>query len=196
MPEVKRPVFMSGENPGMTLFAPGSEQALIVASYWYCTDSPWGIGHALILWSQTNSRGIFTDNLKLAQTLVDKLTRYFPEFQEVPITNLPYIEAQCSHTFDGNIYQAICQSAETQITLEWSDILDRKRVSWPGFPAGESTFDLTTVICPCRIGRARVNNDEITGGIRTIQNADGHTSSTAFLAFAENWIGPFPMTQK
>lgn len=82
MIETKRPIFFSGENPGLTLHVPGTEQIVATASYWHCTDSPWGVGHALVLWLATNTPaighgGVFTNNLGLARVLVENLTQYF-----------------------------------------------------------------------------------------------------------------------
>jgi len=196
MSEIKRPVFFSGENPGMSLYIPGTEQLAAVASYWYCTDSPWGVGHALVLWLGTTPStaiaqgGIFTDNLSLAQMLVMDLTQYFPEFRDIPVSALMYVDAHCEHTCDGDCYRVLCQTAETKIEIEWSEILDRKQVIWPQFPAGKVTYDLTTVICPCRDGRIQINGKLMPGEIKTVQTAAGAPSSTAFLAFAETWIGP------
>ncbi len=190
MSEVKRPVFFSGENPGMTLYLPGTEQAVAIASYWYCTDSPWGVGHALVLWLGTGQGGIFTDNLHLGQVLVKDLTRHFPEFQDISIETLAYTEAHCEHTYDGTRYRVVCQIAKTRIELEWVDVLDRRQVIWPQFPGGEVAYDLTTVICPCRIGRIQIDGKLIPGEVKTARRADGSFSSTAFLAFAETWIGP------
>lgn len=158
MSEIKRPVFFSGENPGMTLYVPGTEQPAAVISYWVCTDSPWGVGHALVLWLSATSAtdlgqgGIFTDNPDLARVLVTELTQHFPEFREVPVNTLAYVAAHCEHTFDGICYRVVCKTPESQIEVEWEEILDRKQVVWPQFPAGETAYDLTTVICPCRVG--------------------------------------------
>ena len=198
MAEIKVPVFFSGENPGMTLYAPGTEQVAAVASYWYCTDSPWGVGHALILWLGTETtttteivRGsIFTDNLDLAQVLVNKLTQYFPEFKDIPVSTFAFVNARCEHTFDGDCYRVMCQTPETRIEMEWVGLLDRKQLIWPQFPAGTAAFDLTTVICPCQIGRIQLNGRLMEGEIKTSKTANGRPSSTAFLAFAETWIGP------
>jgi hypothetical protein len=198
MTEIKRPILFSGENPGMTLYVPGTEQVVAIASYWHCTDSPYGVGHALILWlaeGLTPVTGIgqgrvLTDNLDLAQVLVTKLTQYFPEFQDVPIGSLAYIDARCEHVYDGAHYRVVCQTPEAQIEAEWGGVLDRKQVVWPRFPAGEDAYDLTTVICPCRVGHIQLNGKQIEGEVRTVQTADGKLSSTAFLAFAETWVGP------
>lgn len=193
MTEVKRPVFFCGENPGLTLYTPGTEQAAAVVSYWLCTDSPHGIGHALVLWlaesAQLGHGGIFTDNRSLAEVLVMELTRHFPEFQNVPVGELAYIDARCAHVYDGKRYTVTCQTAETKVEIEWRNPLERKQILWPNFPAGEQTFDLSTAICPCRFGHIRVNEEEITGEV-VVQSEDGKFSSSAFLAFAETWIGP------
>lgn len=198
MIKIKRPIFFNGENPGMTLIDLETEQTTAVVSYWHCTDSPHGVGHALILWVNTKntpstpigSGGIFTDNHELAQILVKNLTQHFPEFREVPINTLPYLDAQCNHTFDGSSYQVSCQLPETQINIEWANLFDRKQVIWPQFPAGEVAFDLTTAICPCGQGNIQINGQPIAGEVKTSQEQDGYMSSTAFLAFSETWIGP------
>src|SRR5512147_241977 len=130
MSEIKRPVFFSGENPGMTLYVPEKEQLAAVASYWICTDSPWGVGHALVLWLDTTPAtdigqgGIFTDNIDLAQVLVKDLTQYFPEFQDIPVDALAYTAAHCEHAYDGACYRVVCQAAETNVEIEWAEILD------------------------------------------------------------------------
>jgi len=196
MAEVRRPVLFSGENPGMTLLLPGTEQVTTVVSYWYCTDSPWGVGHALVLWLKSGYSGIFTDNLDLAQILVKRLTQHFPEFQDVPVETLAYVDAHCEHSYDGAHYRVVCQVPETQIEIEWAEVLDRKQIIWPNFPTGEDTHDLTTVICPCRVGRVQVNGEAIQGEVQTQQNAEGIFSSTAFLAFAETWVGPAGKTDQ
>ena len=203
MTEIKRPVFFSGENPGMTLYVPGTEQVVAVASYWHCTDSPWGIGHALILWLTTGTTpatdigpgGIFTDNLDLAQVLVKNLTQHFPEFQNVPIGTLAYVDAKCEHIYDGACYRVLCQAPDVRFEIEWGEVLDRKQIIWPRFQAGETSYDLTTVICPCRVGHIRINSKTMDGEVKVVKNTDGLFSSTAFLAFAETWIGPLDEKQ-
>ena len=200
MVDIKRPVFFTGENPLMTLLVPGTEEIAAVASYWTCTDSPTGIGHALILWLAAENEAIgqgciFTDNPTLAHMLVENLTRHFPEFEKVPVETLPYMDASCGHTYDGKCYQVKCNATNIQVELTWMDLLDRKQVIWPGFPAGKKSYDLTTVICPCRMGQVRINENAIKGEVRVVAEADGYLSSTAFLAFSETWIGPFENTK-
>jgi hypothetical protein len=198
MSEIKRPVFFSGENPGMTLYVPGTEQATAIVSYWHCTDSLLGPGHALVLWLDTKTSPrtdvgqgrIFTDNPDLAQMLVKNLTQYFPEFRDVPVEDLGYTDAHCEHVFDGTCYRVLCRAPETQIEIEWAEVLDRKQIIWPQFPAGKAAYDLTTVICPCRVGRIQINGKLVAGEVQTVPTASGALSSTAFLAFAETWIGP------
>jgi hypothetical protein len=140
--------------------------------------------------TEISQGGIFTDNLDLAQVLVKKLTQHFPEFREVPVSTLAYTDARCEHTYDGTCYRVVCRTAETTVEVEWSEVLDRKQVIWQQFPAGEVAYDLTTVICPCRVGRIQVNGKSVPGEVQTAQTASGSPASTAFLAFAETWIGP------
>lgn len=202
MAEIKCPVFFSGENPAMTLYDPSTEQAAAVVSYWHCTDSQWGPGHALVLWlasedTDLGSGGIYSDNLALAKGLVQTLTQHFPEFADVPIGALPYTgEAVCGHSYDGARYQVVCDTAKLRIEIAWNDILDRKQVIWPAFPTGETAFDLTTVICPCRRGQIQINGRSIAGEVIVQETSDGFFSSTAFLAFAETWIGPLKESVK
>lgn len=191
--EVRRPVFLCGENPGLTLYEPGTDQIVVVASYWHCTDSPSGTGDALVLWMtgpNAEASAIYTDNPLLARRLMEELTRHFPEFEGIPVTDLPVVGAICGHTFDGSAYRVECRAEAHRIELAWSGPLDRKQIVWPGFPAGQSTFDLTTVICPCASASLRVDGRPIVGEVRSDASRDGHPTSSAFLAFAETWIGP------
>lgn len=193
MVDIRRPVFVSGENPGMTLFVPGTDRAAAAASYWNCTLSPWGVGRALILWLEPGSAGqggIFSDNPAMAQGLVNSLVQYFPEFKGIPLTQLACMEAACQHTFDGDKYRAFCQTANTRIEIAWSKILDQKQVVWAQFPAGPLAYDLTTVICPCGEAQIWLNGVQVGGEVQTAQTAEGKTGSSAFLGLAETWIGP------
>ncbi len=114
----------------------------------------------------------------------------FPEFENVPIDTLTYTNAHCEHVYNGTSYHAVCQSADIRVELEWTDVLDRKQVVWPGFPAGDTAYDLTTVICPCGEARIQVNDKRVDGEVQTLKADDGFFRSTAFMAFAETWIGP------
>jgi len=49
---------------------------------------------------------------------------------------------------------------------------------------------LTTVICPCQAGHIQLNGKPVAGEVKTSKTANGRPSSTAFLAFAETWVGP------
>jgi hypothetical protein len=191
---IKRPVYLCGENPGMTLYKADTDQPVAIVSYWHVTYSPHGTGNALILWLHESTElrgGIFTDNLPLAHILVDTLTRHFPEFKDVPVADLPYTEADCEDSFnetDG--YIVSCTSGEDRIAVEWANLLDQKALSWPGFPAGKQNFDLQNVICPCGSGTITVNNQTISGKVKKTSTSENTPSSSAFLAFAESWVGP------
>jgi hypothetical protein len=198
MPDVRRPVFFCGENPAMTLYVPGSDRPLAIASYWHCTYSELGSGRALVFWSEQHPNytdsafgsGIFTDRIPLARMLVETLAQYFPEFQGIPITDLPYVPAVCGHVSDGRQrYSATCTTDGGTLSVEWADPLDQKQISWPAFPAGPQSFDLTTVICPVTRATIAIDGRALPGEIQIGEN-NGYPSSSAFLAFAETWVGP------
>jgi len=199
--EIKRPVFVCGENPSISLFAPGTKQVVAVASYWQITHSAYGPGNALVLWLAENSlpgsqfapSGIFSDNIPLARLLVNSLTRYFSEFRTFDVTSLTYVDAICHQTHNGaGNYTVNCQAETLRVVVEWAEPLDQKLISYPGFQAGNQIFDLITVSCPCRSGSISVAGVPVPGEIRVTTEPDGNVSSTAFLAFAETWLGPFP----
>ena len=185
------------ENPAMMLYAPAGERVVAAASYWHCTYSRHGSGHALIFWQAPEAagappigNGIYTDNLPLARMLVETLAQFFPEFRAIPVTTLPYLLAQCEHESDGaQRYTVSCATAQTAVRLEWADPLDHKQICWPQFPAGLQAFDLTTVICPCRRATIALNGAPLLGEVQTSETK-GWPASSAFLAFAETWIGP------
>jgi hypothetical protein len=198
MAEFQRPVFVCAENPEMTLCSPGTDRTVAVASYWHCVVSPWGVGRALVLWLRSRASGtkvdtrggIYAYNLDMARGLVNSLIQYFPAFRGVPLEDLPYAEAVCSHSFDGHRYQVECRAEKTRIELEWAKILDWKRLVWLRFPTGPVAYDLATLICPCREAQALVDGVPIDGEAQIGQTSEGTTGSSAFLAFAETWIGP------
>jgi hypothetical protein len=202
--DIKRPVFVCGENPGMTLYKPDTDQPIAIVSYWTVTYSPHGIGKALVMWldesnspgTGLSSGGIFTDNIPLAHILMDTLTQHFPEFSDVPVSALPYKEAHCEHTFNSSDgYVVTCRSGENKIVVEWANLLDQKSLSWSGFPTGNQSFDLQNVICPCGSGKITINNRSVNGKVKIGTFADNSPSSTAFLAFAESWVGPIPKNE-
>jgi hypothetical protein len=199
--EIKRPVFVCGENPAVSLFTPGTQQLIAVASYWQITHSAHGPGNALVLWlaekalpgSQFSPSGIFSDNIPLARLLVNSLTRYFSEFRTVDVTALPYIDAICRQTRNSaGGYTVNCQAETLRVVVEWAEPLDQKMIAIPKFPAGDNIFDLVTVSCPCRSGSISVAGVSVPGEILVTTEPGGDVSSTAFLAFAETWLGPFP----
>lgn len=200
MLQYRRPVFVCGENPGMTLFAPGTEEVIALASYWQCTYSPHGSGRALTVWVAPHPHGphaepfggIFTDNMPLARWLTESLTRYFPEFRPYPVLEFPYHASEFQQTNDGqNSYAVQCTGGGHRINVTWADWLDQKQLTWPRFSLGSQFFDLINVTFPC--GRAGIQLDGLAiSGVVQTDVVNGKPASTAFLALCETWIGPLP----
>ena len=194
---MKTSVFFCGENPGMTLYTPDSDQPLVVLSYWLCRYSPIGHGQALVFWHTENWNlsidpiaGIYTDNKALARLLVETLTQYFPEFTGLHITTLPYFPAYLHQHYDEQqAYHVTCNSEHANVQLTWSGMLAQHLIVWPDFPIQPQPYDLTTVICPCAMASLRVNGERLQA-MPTLSDTQGRPASSAFLAFSESWLGP------
>jgi hypothetical protein len=194
--ETKRPVVFCGENPGLRLFVAGQEEAAVVVSYWYCLESAAGPGRAVVVWQGAGQagpegqllRGVYTDNEPMARLLNETFTRYFQEFEGVPVADLPVVLAEIRHCWDGRRYEVDCEAGGLRVTVFWERVLDRFLLNWPGFEAGERRFDLSTVICPCENGGVMVGEAALAGAVRVERGGD-RPRSTAFLAFCETWVG-------
>lgn len=190
-------VFFCGENPGMALYDPENDHRLVVVSYWLCRYSPAGHGQVLVFWHEQDwgmtadsVAGIYSDNQALARLLVETLTQYFPEFEGLDVLSLPFNEADIQQRQDEQqSYQVDCQSQRVDIQLSWSGMLDQRLVVWPNFPIRPQAYDLTTVICPCAQASVTLNGERLALHPQ-ISSVNGLASSSAFLAFAESWVGP------
>jgi hypothetical protein len=96
-----------------------------------------------------------------------------------------------THNSTGN-YTVNCQAETLRVVVEWADILDQKMFVIRKLPAGDNLFDLINVTCPCSCGSINVAGVSVPGEVQVTTEPNGEVSSTAFLAFAETWLGPFP----
>ena len=198
MSESKRPLALCGENPALTLYRPGTTEALAVAGYWRCVYSPHGEGEAILVWVDPVGSGlgaaaphaIYSDNLPMARYIVATFNQHFPEYRGLGFGALEPLPArffQESHS--GSYHRAACHAGSRTIELTWREILDRKLLNVPGFPCGDQRFDLSTVLCPCGSATLVVDGQAIAGEVRAQRDGEAPQSS-AFLAFCETWVGP------
>ena len=193
--EYKSPVIFCGENPGLSLFRPGTDELVAAASYWRCTYSPHGEGNALLLWLDQDQAGtgtggltaIYADNLPMARFVTDTLNQYFADFQDRGFPSAQPEVARFFQESDSRRYhRVVCHSGERQVALVWRDVEDRQMVIGSDLPMGERSFDLATVICPCATGIIEIDGKAVSGEVR-FSERDGQRRSSAFLAFAESW---------
>lgn len=198
MVEGRRPVALCGENPGITLYRPGTEEIVAVAGYWRCVYSPFGDGEAILIWADPDGSGlgekalhaIYADNLPMARYIVATFNQHFPEFRDFGFGALEPLPARFfQESQSGSYHRAVCHAEGRVVELVWSDPLDRKLLLWPDFACGEQSFDLSTVICPCGSASITVDGRRVAGEVQVVGEGEASQSS-AFLAFCETWVGP------
>lgn len=189
-------VIFSGENPGLTLYKPGTEQVVAAASYWRCMYSEHGEGNALLIWVDPNNSGlgglvphaIYTDNAGVARLVADRFTQHFGTFSEHGFGSMEPTHARFFQESDSRWYhRVVANPGSSVIELVWWDVAEYQMVNRKDYQLGPSTWDLATVICPCRSAEIRVANQPVAGDVR-FSNDGGQAKSSSFLAFSETWV--------
>lgn len=189
-------VIFSGENPGLVLFKPGTDQIVAAASYWRCVYSEHGEGNALIIWSDPESSGlgsnaphaIYTDNPGVARLVADRFTQHFDRFKDRGFGSMETRHARFFQESDSRWYhRVVCNSGYDVIELTWWDVLDCQMVNQQDRQLGPTKWDLATVICPCASATIQVANVPVDGEVQATTDGEKPTSS-AFLAFSETWV--------
>lgn len=189
-------VIFSGENPGLTLYRPGTEEVVVSASYWRCVYSEHGEGNALIIWSDSAGSGlgeaaptaIYTDNPGVARLVTDRFTQHFGNYQNRGFDRMEPRYARFFQDSDSRWYHRVtCNTGDSVIELTWWDVLDYQMVNRGEYELGPTSWDLATVICPCRKAKIDVSGREVTGEVR-VNESGARPGSSAFLAFSETWV--------
>ena len=190
--EQKSPVIFTGENPGLTLYAPGGDKVAVAASYWRCTFSAHGEGNALIFCVDTPELGtwqaIYADNAALGRFVTDTLTQHFGDFKERGLPSVAVRQGRFSQELAPNSHRVVCQAEGRAIELVWREVRDRQLLQVADMVLGTNHFDLSTVICPCGGATITLDGTPIPGDVRESTDANGKPGSSAFLAFAEAWV--------
>jgi hypothetical protein len=193
--KVNRPVIFTGENPGLSLFRPGSGELVAAASYWRATYSAHGEGNALILWLDLAGCGgsgsrtaIYADNVAMARFVTDTLNQYFGDFQDKGFPAVTPEPARFFQESDSRSYHRVVAHAEAhRVELVWRDVRDYQQVIGSDTQLGGRSLELATVICPCAEATITVDDVAVQGDVRLTER-DGRPQSSAFLAFAESWV--------
>lgn len=190
-------VVFSGENPGLTLYKPGTEDRVAAASYWRCVYSEHGEGNALLIWVDPDGSGlgdlaphaIYTDNPGMAKLVTERFTRHFDGFSDLGLENIEPTYARFFQESDSRWYHRVaCNHGDGVVGLVWWDVLDYQQVLRQGWNLGGTNWDLMTVICPCSGAQILVNEHSVDGEVRTRTGDDGRPGSSCFLAFSETWV--------
>lgn len=191
--ERKRPVAFAGETPMITLYRPGTEEAIAGVSCWRCTYSAHGEGFALALWCDPAAVGmpdlpptaVFADTAAMGQMVMTRFNQYQDGYQGRGLADIVPAPARFGQQFDGQrLHRITCAAGGLSIELVWWEVLDAAFSYFDG-DNGRERFEITTVICPCRDGAIIVNGTRLHGEVRV--PADPMASS-AFLAFSETWV--------
>lgn len=190
-------VVFSGENPGLTLFKPGTEDRVAAASYWRCVYSEHGEGNALLIWVDPDGSGlgqsaphaIYTDNPGVARLVTERFTRHFGGFSDLGFENIEPTHARFFQDSDSRWYhRVVCNHGESVVELVWWDVVDYQPVDRDNYELGGSSYHLMTLICPCESAQVLVANRPVQGEVRTRTDDDGSPGSSCFLAFSETWV--------
>ena len=201
--QIKRPVIFTGENPGLSLFRPGTGELVAAASYWRTTYSAHGEGNALVVWLDLAAAGvgegtltaIYADNAPLARFVTDTLNQHFGDFQNKGLPSVAPEPARFFQESDSRSYHRVAAHAEThRIELVWRDVRDYQQVIGSELLLGGRSFELATVICPCAEATITFDGKPVPGEVR-LSERDGRPQSSAFLAFAESWVDNGPADQ-
>jgi hypothetical protein len=188
-------VVFSGENPGLTLHKPGTEQVVAAVSYWRCVYSEHGDGNAALVWVDPVESGlgdaaphaIYTDNSAMARLVTERFTQHFGGFKDRGFMSVEPTHARFFQEGDGRWYHRVVANTGSKVLeLTWWDVLDYQLRQRSDYQLGLTRWDLATVICPCRSATISVSNRAVPGEVRWSTDGDSPQSS-AFLAFSETW---------
>jgi hypothetical protein len=195
--DYKSPVIFTGENPGLSLVASGSDRVVAAASFWRSTYSLAGEGNALIIRYDRadgkTTRAIYADNAALGRFVANTFTQHFGDFKDHGFASLDPIPARFfQDAGSSRSHRVVCHSDERTIELVWSDVRDRQQLIGSQRVLGAHSYELATVICPCGTATITIDGQPLSGEARVRTGDDGRVSSSAFLAFAESWVDNGP----
>ncbi|MGB4862256.1 MAG: hypothetical protein WBO97_07335 [Tepidiformaceae bacterium] len=191
------PVVFSGENPGLTLFKPGTEDRVAAVSYWRCVYSEDGEGNAMLIWVDPTGSGlgdlaphaIYTDNPGVAKLVAERFTQHFGGFTDLGFATMEPTFARFFQESDSRWYhRVVANHGAGVVELVWWDVVEHQQVLRQDYELGGTKWDLMTVICPCNSASVTINNHKVEGEVRTRTNPNGTPGSSSFLAFSETWV--------
>lgn len=179
------------ENPGMTLYAPGSAAPLAGVSFWRSTLSPLGAGHVLALWLADGPGAaivhVHADNRALGHAVFETFLRHWPPFDTLPVPEAEVREARFAAEVDGHrLYRVSCMGADLEILAEWRGLRPARRHpahSHPGIAYGGTGLAVEHVMCYCDAATIQVDGSPLNG----VPRHDGAEGTSAYVTLCETW---------
>jgi hypothetical protein len=173
------PIVLVGANPGLLLTRDGEVSAF--ASVWQVDWSELGSGRAVVLWHEGRAR-LIGPRPQLSEWLAATFVRHFGEVDGLawsPRTEVADVDIQLSLDA-GLVVKA------GAVTIELSDVLDRRVFSTDRLALGGTEYAMSNVYVPCGSARLAVDGAPVPGDVK-VDRASEEVSSSAFLAVAEVW---------
>lgn len=170
----------------MRLFAPGEDEPAALASYWRATQSEYGEGSALLLWSASPAvHAIYADNEAVARLVTERFNQYFARFKDHGFAALDPQPARFQVQQDGrNVYRVLCSAPDHEIELEWRGFLQVYQMRAQN-DFGGHTYEVTSTICPVQHATIAIDGTTVKAGAVST----GERETSAFVAYAETWTG-------
>ncbi len=175
-------VVLIGSNPGLLLHR--DDHPVAFASVWSVEWSRWGTGTAMVVATEDGWLTAGADE-HFARILLDRFTRHFPEsegfewdgrVQHVPGRPKVHIDAAKG-----------MRASAPGITVDITDVLDRRHIVEPSFTLGTATVSLSNVYLPCAQGTITLDGEALDGA-PAVGGTPERPTSSAYLAIAEVWV--------
>jgi hypothetical protein len=201
-PFVAGTVAWSGENPGMYLKEGTDGPFVTLVSWFRVVHSPHGRGHALVLLEAPRYEGrlpeepevlnvCVTDNEPLARWLVQEFVVHFAAFRGAAGLDTMDYRPLTGTAVSGDSRSAHVEWVKGEgvdATLAWEELGAPYLMVLGPDRSATGRHTLVSLFVDAARVTARVNGRSLRG--RPVpRDRAGHNGSSAFLAFAETWIG-------
>jgi hypothetical protein len=198
-----KPIAFCGENPVIELYTPGTETIAAAASYWHSTYSPYGEGHALLLYLDAANAAalaqptaaVYADNAPLARYLTDTFNQHFDGWKGLGFKEAAVYQARFFTDADTRqFYRVACHTQKSVIDIVWTDIRSSDFRSYAdlnsgGFGiAGDEHYHVSNAIFLCGQGHMSINQQQVIGAPFTRTLPDDRFTSSVFVALSETWV--------
>jgi len=206
-----KPIAFCGENPVMELYTPGTETIAAAASYWHSTYSPYGEGHALLVYLDAGNAAtlgqpgaaIYADNVALARYVTDTFNQHFDDWKAFGFKDVPVHQARFFNQSDTrHFFRVACHTQTSVIDVLWDDIHSSDfrtyaNLNGGGFGiAGDEHYHVSNAIFLCGQGRISINQQQVVGEASTRMMPDDRFTSSVFVALSETWVKLMQPTHK